>query len=430
MNNLLIYFLEINVYMVSFYLLYQLLLAKDKHFLFNRGFLLSGILLSIALPFLSINLQTNLLDEKFLEGYIVLPAITISNVQMESVGFILKWPQFIGIIYIAGVIFYLGRLSWQLIHICKHLPLFNSSRERKNGYTLVSTDGKIPTCSFFKFLFWDKSVSLSDEEEKQILEHEMVHIRQYHSVDVLIVELLRAVFWINPVIHLMKSRITEVHEYLADHYATKEIGVENYSKLLTLQIFKSFDFALSNNFHKSQVVKRIRMLKTNRSKSIWINVALLAPALSLLVTVLACDVTGTEDFSSLVVTEQKETLVEETTLEEIVAGDITHAKEIFTKVDEQPVPMDGMASFYKQIRQSMKYPVQARRMGIEGKVFIQFVVDENGKLTDVKSVKGIGAGCAAEAERVIQESAAWNPGFLEGRAVNVRMVLPITFKLG
>jgi len=167
MNSILSNFLEANLYLISFYLLYQLLLAKNKHFRFNRAFLLLGILLSITLPFLSFNLQTGVLTEKSLEGFIILPAITISNAQSESVGFILKWWQIIGFIYISGIVFYLGRLIWQMAHIFRHLPLLNSSRERKDGYTLITTNGKIPTCSFFKFLFWDKSVSLSEEEKNR-----------------------------------------------------------------------------------------------------------------------------------------------------------------------------------------------------------------------------------------------------------------------
>ncbi|MCK5701162.1 MAG: energy transducer TonB, partial [Cyclobacteriaceae bacterium] len=78
----------------------------------------------------------------------------------------------------------------------------------------------------------------------------------------------------------------------------------------------------------------------------------------------------------------------------------------------------------------LKYPAQARRMGIEGKVFVQFVVDKDGTLTEVTAVKGIGAGCDQEAVRVIEGAPKWKPGKQRGRSVKVRMILPITFKLG
>ena len=78
----------------------------------------------------------------------------------------------------------------------------------------------------------------------------------------------------------------------------------------------------------------------------------------------------------------------------------------------------------------MKYPSQARRMGIEGRVFVEFIVDKDGTLTNVKAIKGIGAGCDEEAERVIKNHPKWNPGKQRGKAVKQKIVLPITFKLG
>ena len=103
---------------------------------------------------------------------------------------------------------------------------------------------------------------------------------------------------------------------------------------------------------------------------------------------------------------------------------------IFDIVETQPEPIGGMAAFYKHVGKQMKYPNQARRMGIEGKVFVQFVIDKQGNLTEVKAIKGIGAGCDEEAVRVIQNSPSWSPGKQRGRPVKVRMILPITFKLG
>ena len=89
-----------------------------------------------------------------------------------------------------------------------------------------------------------------------------------------------------------------------------------------------------------------------------------------------------------------------------------------------------MSAFYKYVATTLRYPAQARRMGIEGKVFVQFVVDKDGSLTDVQAIKGIGAGCDEEAVRVISKAKKWKPGKQRGRAVKVRMILPITFKLG
>ena len=124
----------------------------------------------------------------------------------------------------------------------------------------------------------------------------------------------------------------------------------------------------------------------------------------------------------------EETVVEDIVFDEPVEEEV--AEEIFTIVEDQPSPKGGMAAFYEYVGKKLKYPAQARRMGIEGKVFVEFVVDKDGTITNVNAIKGIGAGCDEEAIRVIQASPKWNPGKQRGRPVKVRMILPITFKLG
>jgi periplasmic protein TonB len=93
-------------------------------------------------------------------------------------------------------------------------------------------------------------------------------------------------------------------------------------------------------------------------------------------------------------------------------------------------PTGGYEAFYKYIKQELKYPSQARRMGVEGKVYVQFIIERDGSLSDVKIMKGIGAGCDEEAMRVISKSPHWQPGKQRGRPVRQRMVMPMVFKLG
>jgi periplasmic protein TonB len=102
---------------------------------------------------------------------------------------------------------------------------------------------------------------------------------------------------------------------------------------------------------------------------------------------------------------------------------------IFTVVEETAAPVGGMGAFYDFVRQKIKYPAQAKRMGIEGKVFVEFVIERDGSITDVKSIKGIGGGCDQEAERILQSAPKWKPGKQRGKPVRQKMVLPISFKL-
>jgi len=132
----------------------------------------------------------------------------------------------------------------------------------------------------------------------------------------------------------------------------------------------------------------------------------------------------TEASEDNVVVEQPKVVVQE---EEPVKEEV---EEIFTVVEETAEPDGGMEAFYKYLKNELKYPKQARKMNVEGKVFVQFIVDKDGSLTDVKVMKGIGAGCDEEAIRVMQEAKKWKPGKQRGRAVKQKIVVPIVFKLG
>ena len=106
--------------------------------------------------------------------------------------------------------------------------------------------------------------------------------------------------------------------------------------------------------------------------------------------------------------------------------------EVFLDVEEWAAPKGGMTAFYKYVGEKLlgKYPPQAKRMGIEGRVFVEFVVNRDGSIQDVKAIKGIGAGCDELAVKIIAESPTWNPGKQRGRPIRQRMVLIIVFKLG
>lgn len=123
---------------------------------------------------------------------------------------------------------------------------------------------------------------------------------------------------------------------------------------------------------------------------------------------------------------------EETQVEDPVFSDEPKeekADKIFQVVQEKAKPKGGMSSFYNYVHENLEYPDKARRMGIEGKVYVQFVVEKNGKITNVEVLKGIGHGCDKEAVRILKNAPEWEPGKQRGRPVRVRRVLPITFKL-
>lgn len=124
---------------------------------------------------------------------------------------------------------------------------------------------------------------------------------------------------------------------------------------------------------------------------------------------------------------------EETVIREVVIADapvVEKADEIFDVVENAPEFPGGMEAWYQYLQKNLKYPTQARRMGIEGTVYVVFVVNTDGSIQDVELLRGIGGGCDEEAIRVVANAPKWTPGKQRGRPVRVRMRLPVRFKLG
>ena len=124
---------------------------------------------------------------------------------------------------------------------------------------------------------------------------------------------------------------------------------------------------------------------------------------------------------------------EETVIEEVVEVEEPEVEEevdkVFTIVEDQAAPEGGLTAFYKYIGKNLEYPRQAKRMGVQGRVILQFIVDKDGSITNVEVLRGIGAGCDEEAMRILKESPKWKPAKQRGRPVKQKMTFPINFKL-
>lgn len=103
--------------------------------------------------------------------------------------------------------------------------------------------------------------------------------------------------------------------------------------------------------------------------------------------------------------------------------------EVFTFLQESATPQGGLQAFYQFVGKKIKYPRPASRMGIEGRVHVEFIVEKDGSLSNIKAITGIGGGCEEEAERVVAMAPKWNPGKQRGKPVRQKIVLPINFQL-
>tara|TARA_R110002049_G_scaffold234671_3_gene407943 strand:+ start:1000 stop:2205 length:1206 start_codon:yes stop_codon:yes gene_type:complete len=306
--------------------------------------------------------------------------------------------------------------------------------------------------SFYDTIFLGDAVD--QESEKGILAHELVHIRQKHSLDLLFFEILRIVFWFNPLVYVYQNRISELHEFIADAHAGKDNRSEQYELLLS-QIFQTKNISFINHFYKSSLIKkRIVMLQKSKSSTVLkFKYLALVPLITGMLFYTSCE---TEDE----VLEPQNEMLEEvvvvgyganpTDIElasdgaviEVVErpiGNVNIKVDVpFSVVENPPVfpgcenAEDVRACFNEQmnkhIRKNFRYPEIAQQEGVQGKVNIRFVIQKDGSIGQVQ-MRGPDKNLEKEAARIISLLPKMTPGMQRGDNVRVPFSLPITFRL-
>lgn len=267
---------------------------------------------------------------------------------------------------------------------------------------------------------------------ESIIAHELIHIRQHHFIDLLLTELLIVLQWFNPAAWAYRSAVRDMHEYLADKRTIQSgYAIAEYQLLLAAMAGPVTAGILSNNMKHSTLKNRFNMMtKTNNRKPATFRLALAIVAVTMVsfgVFISACQ-TGTKRAETE--TTQQETIdvpSEQITDEQQTPTDIS--EEIFIIVEEPPSFTGGGEARIKYISENIKYPDEARAKGIQGTVFVTFVVETDGSVSDVKILRGIGGGCDEEAVRVTENMPKWIPGKQRGQAVRVQFNMPFRFLL-
>ncbi|WP_148230021.1 M56 family metallopeptidase [Marivirga tractuosa] len=262
----------------------------------------------------------------------------------------------------------------------------------------------------------------NDENKNVIIKHEEAHRKTFHFFDIIWVEILSSILIFNPFNKKIKKYIVENHEFLADEYACKDTPKTNYVQLLVQQTLNYKQLQFVSYFAKPTILNRLNMLRSNKnSKSKPFLVGL---SLVLISTIFACDLNQSEE----VVLKQESNSIP---TNEVLQNDDIDDTRVLTLVEEQAKPRGGIHEFYKAISDDLQgnYPEQAIRNRIEGVVYIQFVIQKDGSLSNMQAVKGIGGGCDELAIQVLKNYGDWIPGKQNGENVNSRRVIPIRFVL-
>ncbi|MEZ4778349.1 MAG: M56 family metallopeptidase [Flavobacteriaceae bacterium] len=265
----LIYIVKSAGVIALFYLVYTTLLKKETLFSTNRHFLLSGILGAFLFPLLQFT-RTVVKEIPAIEN--TLWEETFNNPTSTEVTTAISQPSFswftfenvLIIAYLIGFIFFFGRFAFQLIRLLKWLMQYPS--ESKNGFNIIEVTENLAPFSFFNYIVYNPSLH-TGPELAMILQHEKVHARQTHSIDILISHLLIIVQWFNPLAWLYKKSIEENLEYMADYYTVHKVPSKKEYQLALVKASSATNMpALTNYFYQSFIKKRIIMLNKHHSK--------------------------------------------------------------------------------------------------------------------------------------------------------------------
>ncbi|GHT06450.1 cell envelope biogenesis protein TonB [Bacteroidia bacterium] len=433
------YLLKVNVAIILFYGFYRLFFQQDTFFQWKRAALISIVFISLLYPFVDITRQliaNHNIQEAINNG--IFPSYSLSEVIIEGkptgqhVPFLYYLPQVLFALYgiVAGSL-----LIRILIQTGIIIGIVNcSQRMELYGQTVYKSPGLKSPFSFFNWILLDPGL-YTETELKEILWHEETHVRQRHSIDTLLSELLCVFCWFNPFAWLLKREIRMNLEFLADRSVlTSGCEAEHYQFHLLRLSYHKAAAQLSNNFNVSPLKKRIFMMNKKQTSNLSIcKYALLLPLIAVLVFFNNCTSKTPAPAEVATETQEEQAVVNVETIDVIdpstdpVFKD--YGENVFSHVETPPKFPGGDKALMQWLNDNIDYPPVAQEQGIQGRVILRFVIDSDGSVTNVGVQRSLDPSCDKEAVRAAKKMPKWEPGKQNGETVPVYYTLPVMFKL-
>ncbi len=470
MNHAINFILESGISLSLLAIIYILFLRRETFFRLNRVFLLSSVTFSLILPFMRFqiyNANPVLLEEITVTPYRnLIEAVTIYGKDLSgSIERAILSTSFVIMVYWLGAVAFLFRFLFQAANLV--FLIVKNPVQKSNGFKLVQLNNKTTPFSFLNYVFVSRESQKSESYNKMIV-HELEHVKQGHSFDIIIVEILTAFQWFNPFMWMLRRSIRENHEYLADQAVLNSGVKRGFYKKLLLEQYLGYNIEIANNFNYSLIKRRIKMMSKIRSPKLANGkITLGFMAAVALIVVFACDekesykVVDKQGNDPLTVTVLDQKLKIEGAVEGLeriknllssssdfevqydsIGNTIMVAKkekventklntneEVFYLVENMPEFPGGESAMRKYISSSIVYPEEAVKRGVQGKVFVSFVVTKTGEVANSIIARGVDPALDKEALRVVNGLPKWLPGKQKGQAVNVNYTVPINFAL-
>ena len=434
MGTFLVYILKSAACLAVFYLFYKLLMSRDTFHRFNRFALLGLLVLSSLLPLVeaSVNSPAAVQETMLtLEQLLLLADIQPEGESMAAAtpSATVLWLRAALLVYLTGIVFFIVRNLCSLARLGRlirqgkreALDSYLPDRKEKNVRLVVHDYDIAP----FSWMHWIV-IARKDLEEngREILIHELAHIRNRHSWDLLLADLCIFVQWFNPAAWLLKQELQNIHEYEADETVLREgVNARNYQMLLIKKAVGTRLYSMANSFNHSKLKKRITMMLKEKS-SPWARAKYLyiLPLAALAVTAFARpEVSAVADEISAV------KVIAPAVHDSIQPNVQTAVAAPSSALDQMPEFPGGMEALNTYLRNNIRYPQEAQKAGIQGRVIIQFIVSKDGSITDAEVVESVDPQLDAEGLRLIKNMPRWKPGMRKGQAIRVKQTLPIRF---
>lgn len=459
MTTFLIYSLQTIVLQVLFLAVFEILFKKETFFKANRFYLLGSLILSLLLPLIQIPVEAIVHEQAVYQLKEIVITKNVSEIYLKNG---LENYSSVFMFYLIGVAFFSALFIFKVGKLLTYIMSAKKSNQNKGNIILVSNSNQ--AFSFFNKVF----IGADNQNIDVILKHELVHAKQLHSLDILFMELLKIIFWFNPILYLYHNRIVALHEFEAD-FKSADSDRKKYFEVLLCEVLNCNSISFTNNFYNQSLIKkRIVMLQKSKSKKHGVVKYLLAiPVIVLSMTLFSTTVvaqetkkleqkvekvvekkanpkkteTQTAPNSKVVPVYDKEKsqIVE---LSEVRSAEEVAKQIPFAVVEEVPMfkgceGVDKSAQFdcfQKEMTNHIKlhftYPKEAMENNIQGRVQVEYLIDEIGNV-EVYRVKGPenAQPLEEEARRIIKLLPQFTPGKQSGKAIAVRHVVPITFRM-
>ena len=395
MRAVVIYILEVIACSGVLAALYSLIIERKVDFLFARLFLIFSVLLSAVIPMINIPVWEAALVPQLTE--VTVGEVSTEVVQSTVTSFDFNFMALIWAVYGVGVALCMGSIVLQMVNILNIRRV--GQMTTFDGVNIVRSQQNIASFSLFKTIYIGNNTA--DTDLPTIVAHERSHIAHKHSVERVVMEILKALLWWNPFVWIASRRLVEAHEFEADNDVIGSGCDANLYVATLLKHLFGYSPEIANGLHNSLTKKRLKMiLKGNSGRYALLRKVAVIPVLGVLFALFSL------------------------TTKEAVAQDVQQSK-----VEVEVTEINDYQDFYRWVVMNVQYPSAAREQSLSGSVIASLTIDTDGNVKDVKIVKSDNELFSKEVRRVLAKAPAWRPFVKDGKRVEVKYMLPVNFVL-